>query len=126
MKIKRCHRLIHLQRHVYLFQQYLRCLWIDLDVLYGFAPKNLKRKSFLMVPWHIPIFLKGGGVDLVFILMFLTDGQTDIYSQCRLSTNSIGIPRRIKRNVQIAPRFKMKRFQVILYKSAIAFSVFYF
>ena len=27
----------------------MRCLWIDLDVLYGFATYNLIRKRFLMV-----------------------------------------------------------------------------
>ena len=34
-------------------------VWIDLNVLYGFATKNLIRKSFLMVSWHIPVFLVG-------------------------------------------------------------------
>ncbi len=47
----------HSFTNVQLFRQYFRCFWIDLDVLYCIATLNLTRKPFLMVSWHIPVFL---------------------------------------------------------------------
>ncbi len=41
--------LTHRKRNVQLFWPYLRCLWIDLDVLYGFATQNFMKMPFLMV-----------------------------------------------------------------------------
>ncbi len=35
--------------------KYLRCLWVDLDVLYCFGAQYLTMKPFLMVSLHIPV-----------------------------------------------------------------------
>ncbi len=44
-----CHSLDHGQCYEWLCRPYLCCLWIDLDVLYGFATQNLIRRPFMMV-----------------------------------------------------------------------------
>ncbi len=38
---------------------------MDFDVLYGFANFNLILKPFLMVSWHIPMFLIRGGGEIL-------------------------------------------------------------
>ncbi len=60
--IRRWHRLTP-TRDVQLFRSYLRCLWIDLDVLRGFATQNLIKKPFLMFLWHFRVF-RGRGLIL--------------------------------------------------------------
>ena len=40
-----------------LFRPYLRCLLIDLDVLYLFATQNLMGKLLMLFSWHISVFL---------------------------------------------------------------------
>ncbi len=52
LKLHRCHRLAPSHRHsrnIQLFRPYIRCLLVDLDVLYGFATQNLIRKPCIMV-----------------------------------------------------------------------------
>ncbi len=39
----------HSKRHIYIFKTISPLLWIDLDVIYDFTNKNLKRKPFTMI-----------------------------------------------------------------------------